>query len=53
MVAMSAGNPATEPDDEDFVNDGVTKVDFVLIIMLSRRRMMVGPRVMAIGYHEN
>ena len=27
MVAMSAGKPATDPDNEDFVNDEGAKVD--------------------------
>ena len=28
MVAMSAGKPATDPDNEDFVNDEGAKVDY-------------------------
>ena len=38
MVAMSAGKPATDPDNEDFVNDEGVKVDHA-VIMLSRRRI--------------
>ena len=41
MVAMSAGKPATDPDNEDFVNDEGAKVDYAddQLIMLSRRRI--------------